>query len=59
MCLAEMTEGVMADKMLVRWLTGHVQGCSNILWGMAKQDLKAHEMYGMKGQPYPSMIEVC
>ena len=35
-----------------------MQGCSNILWGLAKQDLKAQEMYGMKGQPYLSMIEV-
>ncbi|CAL8468164.1 g7703 [Coccomyxa elongata] len=33
------------------------QGCSNILWGLAKQDLKAQEMYGMRGLPYPPMIE--
>ncbi|BDA42152.1 probable RAP domain-containing protein, chloroplastic at C-terminar half [Coccomyxa sp. Obi] len=33
------------------------QGCSNILWGLAKQDLKVQEMYGMRGQPYFPMIE--
>ena len=38
-----------------------MQGCSNILWGLAKQDLKPQkwqEINGMKGRSYLSMIEV-
>lgn len=36
---------------------GCAQGCSNTLWGIAKQDIKPQELHKESGQPYIAMIE--